>query len=95
MTCPVGGYEGVGNFVKPGPGVDNLKMYTSVLVGVNSSGQTVGIKAVWKVCEKCDECVAGEDALCSNAVSSGPQKLNIPRICNWTCELCHPCARRH
>jgi propanol-preferring alcohol dehydrogenase len=41
---------------------------------INSSGQTVGVKAVWKVCGKCDECVAGEDALCSDALSSGAHK---------------------
>lgn len=37
-------------------------------------GQMVGIKAVWKVCWDCDECNAGEDALCRNALSSGCHK---------------------
>ena len=40
----------------------------------DDSGQMVGIKAVWRVCGKCDECNAGEDALCSNALSSGAHK---------------------
>jgi alcohol dehydrogenase, propanol-preferring len=26
MSCPVGGHEGVGNIVKLGPGVTNLKL---------------------------------------------------------------------
>ena len=34
----------------------------------------VGLKAVWKVCEKCDECISGEDALCGNALSTGAHK---------------------
>ena len=33
-------------------------------------GQMVGIKAVWKACGDCDECNAGEDALCGNGISS-------------------------
>ena len=34
----------------------------------------VGVKAIWKVCNECDECLAGEDAFCSNALSSGAHK---------------------
>jgi len=34
----------------------------------------VGIKAVWKACGNCDECNAGEDALCGNGISSGAHK---------------------
>lgn len=31
----------------------------------------VGIKAVWEVCGKCDECQAGQDALSSGAHKNG------------------------
>ena len=74
MTCPVGGHEGVGRIIKLGPGVNNLKMYCPFQCCAEDSGQMVGLKAVWKVCGKCDECIAGEDALCHNALSTGAHK---------------------
>lgn len=74
MKCPVGGHEGVGRIVKLGPGVTNLKEFNPDYSELSGRGQMVGIKAVWKVCEKCDECKAGQDALCSDALSSGAHK---------------------
>lgn len=53
---------------------ESQDVYTIFGAELICRGQMVGIKAVWSVCGKCEECKDGEDALCSNGVSSGAHK---------------------
>lgn len=56
----VGGHEGVGKIVKMGPGTQQA--------GVKE-GQRVGIKWMAGICEACEACRAGHDAMCFSGVS--------------------------
>jgi len=55
----------------------------------------VDIKAVWNVCDKYDQCSAGQDALCSNALSSGAYKNDtFHELRYWTRQVHYANPRR-